>query len=80
MCWNIDATRNRVDLPMYYKRAVYDEFEMQNLTNLYCSLYSVCPSDIEATSSVMKYKHSFICSKMVGSFKSRSIASSHVMV
>ena len=58
---------------------MFDPFEVQNLTELYSSLYSVSPSEIEAISSFMKYKHCFMSSKIVGSFKSRSTSSSHVM-
>ena len=80
MCWNINAIKSMINLPIYSTRTVFDESEVQKLTELYCSLYSVSPSDIVATSSFLKYKSCYICSKMVGSFKSRSTTSSHVMV
>lgn len=78
ICWEIDTIRGMIDLPIYYERAVFDPFEVQNLTELYSSLYSVSPSEIEAISSFM-FKHCFMSSKIVGSFKSRSTSSSHVM-
>ena len=54
--------------------------EVQELSKLYSALYSVSPSEIDATSSFLKYQSCCICSKVVGLFKSHSAASSHVMV
>ena len=73
-CWS------SIDLPTFHTTALFESSEVQSLTELYSALCSVSLSDVDATQSFHKYKSCCICSKLVGSFKSRSNASSHVLV
>ena len=78
--WTIDAIRESIVLPNHYYRSIFDSSEVLRLTELYSKLYSVSSSEIEATSTFYKYSSCCICSKVVGGFRSRSSASSFVMV
>ena len=78
--WTLDAVRDIIFLPNHYTRGVFDEQELLNLTELYSMLFSVPCSEIDATASFYKYTNCHICSKVVGAVRSRSSASSHVMV
>ena len=59
--------------------STFSDPEVLNLIKLYSNLYFLYSSDIEVTSSFLKYQHCRISSKRIGSCNSRSSAPSIVM-
>ena len=70
---------SNVVLPSSCSRYMLDETQCSLLSELLCKLYSVTPSSINLPSACWKYRAIQLNGKQVGSFKSRSTASSCVL-
>ena len=80
MKWTLNSIKDCVYLPNYYTWSIFNSSDLFQLTDLYSKLYSVPPSAVSVNSSFCKYASLSICSKVVGGYKSRSSASSLVMI
>ena len=77
--WTIDELKSIVLLPKHRTSRAFSDPEVLNLIKLYSNLYFLSSSDIEVTSSFLKYQHCSISSKEICGCNSRSSASSVVM-
>ena len=77
--WSLNAINDLITLPDHCTRGIFGSAEVLNLVKLFSVMYSVDSSDLEAPSSFHEYSHCCICSRVLGSYMSRSSASSIAM-
>ena len=71
---------SNVVLPPNRSRCMLDDIQLSHLPKLLCKLYSVSSSSIDIPSFCWKYRTIELNGKQLGSYRSRSVASSCVLV